>query len=104
MDDATIHERIEQLVDEEHELWHRETEGDMNDETRQRLRELQIALDQMWDLLRQRKALRRAQLDPDTAQVRDPDIVENYRQPDGSVLVPEVLHPYMRGIERIVGR
>jgi len=80
MDDATIHEQIEQLVDEEHELWHRETEGDMNDETRQRLRELQIALDQMWDLLRQRKALRRAQLDPDTAQVRDPDIVENYRQ------------------------
>ena len=80
MDDTTIHERIEQLVDEEHELWHRETEGDMNDETRQRLRELQIALDQMWDLLRQRKALRRAQLDPDAAQVRDPDIVENYRQ------------------------
>jgi seryl-tRNA synthetase len=24
-------------------------------------------------------------------------IVENYRQPDGSVAVPEVLHPYMRG-------
>ena len=24
-------------------------------------------------------------------------IVENYRQPDGSVLVPTVLHPYMRG-------
>ncbi len=80
MDDAAIHEQIEQLVDEEHKLWHRETEGDMNEETRQRLRELQIALDQMWDLLRQRKALRRAQLDPDAAQVRDPDIVENYRQ------------------------
>jgi len=31
-------------------------------------------------------------------------IVENYRQPDGSVLVPGVLHRYMRGIERIVGR
>ena len=55
-------------------------DGDMDDATRQRLRELQIALDQMWDLLRQRKALRRAQLDPDAAQVRDPDIVENYRQ------------------------
>jgi hypothetical protein len=80
MDDATIHERIEQLVDEEHELWRRETDGDMDDATRQRLRELQIALDQMWDLLRQRKALRRAQLDPDNALVRDPDVVENYRQ------------------------
>ena len=80
MDDATIHERIERLVDEEHELWRRETEGDIDDATRQRLRELQIALDQSWDLLRQRKALRRAHLDPDTAQERDPDIVENYRQ------------------------
>ena len=80
MDDATIHEHIEQLVDEEHALWRRETDGDMTDATRQRLRELQIALDQMWDLLRQRKALRRAQLDPEIAQVRDPDIVENYRQ------------------------
>ena len=31
-------------------------------------------------------------------------IVENYRQPDGSVVVPEVLRPYMRGVERITGR
>ncbi len=28
-------------------------------------------------------------------------IVETYRQPDGSVVVPEVLRPYMRGVERI---
>ncbi len=28
-------------------------------------------------------------------------IVENYRNPDGSVTVPDVLAPYMRGIERI---
>lgn len=25
-------------------------------------------------------------------------IIENHRQPDGSVTVPEALHPYMRGI------
>ncbi len=31
-------------------------------------------------------------------------IVENYREPDGSVVVPEVLRPYMRGVERITGR
>ncbi len=80
MDDATIHERIEQLVNEEHALWRRETEGDIDDATRVRLRELQVALDQAWDLLRQRKALRRAHLDPEAAQLRDPDIVENYRQ------------------------
>ncbi len=80
MDDVTIHERIEQLVDEEHELWRRETEGDIDEATRLRLAELQVALDQMWDLLRQRKALRRANLDPDAAHLRDPDTVENYRQ------------------------
>jgi len=80
MDDAMIHERIEQLVDEEHELWRRETEGDIDEVTRLRLAELQVALDQLWDLLRQRKALRRAHLDPDVARLRDPEIVENYRQ------------------------
>jgi seryl-tRNA synthetase len=31
-------------------------------------------------------------------------IVENYREPDGSVTVPELLRPYMRGVERITGR
>ena len=31
-------------------------------------------------------------------------ILENYREPDGSVTVPGVLHPYMRGVERITGR
>lgn len=28
-------------------------------------------------------------------------IVENFRQPDGSVVIPDVLRPYMRGLERI---
>ncbi|MEP7114889.1 MAG: aminoacyl--tRNA ligase-related protein, partial [Ilumatobacteraceae bacterium] len=31
-------------------------------------------------------------------------IVENYRDPDGSVVVPEALRPYMRGVDRITGR
>jgi seryl-tRNA synthetase len=31
-------------------------------------------------------------------------IIENFRQPDGSVLVPAVLHPYMRGITTISAR
>ena len=80
MDDATIHERIEQLIDEEHALWRRQTEGAIDDETRRRLLELQVSLDQLWDLLRQRKALRRAHLDPEAAEVRPAEIVENYRQ------------------------
>ena len=72
MDDAAIHERIEQLVAEEHELWQRESDGDMDDATRQRLHDLQVQLDQTWDLLRQRKALRGASMDPDVATERDP--------------------------------
>jgi hypothetical protein len=80
MDDSTIHERIEQLVEEEHALWRRQTDGAIDDETRRRLYDLQVMLDQMWDLLRQRKALRRAHLDPDGAEVRPADVVENYRQ------------------------
>ena len=80
MDDATIHARIEKLVEEEHELWQREAAGDIDDATRQRLAEVKVALDQAWDLLRQREALRRAHYDPDVAVERDPSVVENYRQ------------------------
>jgi len=29
-------------------------------------------------------------------------VLENYQQADGSVVIPEVLRPYMRGLERIV--
>lgn len=31
-------------------------------------------------------------------------VIENYQQPDGSVVVPEVLRPYLGGLERIVPR
>ena len=58
MDDATIHERIEKLVNEEHELWQREAAGDSDEATRKRLAEVKVSLDQTWDLLRQREALR----------------------------------------------
>ena len=28
-------------------------------------------------------------------------VIETYQQPDGSIVVPEVLRPYMGGLERI---
>src|SRR5690606_28378674 len=31
-------------------------------------------------------------------------VLENYQQPDGSVVVPEVLRPYMGGVERLAGQ
>jgi uncharacterized protein DUF2630 len=80
MDDPQIHGKIEQLVAEEHELWERETAGNASADDQRRLRELRVSLDQCWDLLRQRRALREAGRDPDAADVRAPEVVEGYEQ------------------------
>ena len=80
MDDQQIHGRIEQLVSEEHELWNRESEGTASEDDRRRLDAVKVTLDQCWDLLRQRRALREAGMDEDVAQARDPRTVERYQQ------------------------
>ena len=80
MEDAQIHTAIEKLVAEEHELWQRESDGTVGEAERRRLDELKVALDQCWDLLRQRRALREAGFDPDSAQARAPEVVERYEQ------------------------
>jgi hypothetical protein len=80
MDDSQVHATIEQLVAEEHELWQREAAGKASDADRLRLQELRVSLDQSWDLLRQRRALREAGGDPDAADVRRPEVVERYEQ------------------------
>jgi hypothetical protein len=80
MDDSQIHGTIEQLVAEEHELWQREAAGNASEADRQRLGELKVSLDQCWDLLRQRRALREAGRDPDAADARRPEVVEHYEQ------------------------
>ncbi|MDQ3121098.1 MAG: DUF2630 family protein [Actinomycetota bacterium] len=80
MDDAQIHGSIEKLVAEEHELWEREAVGDATDADRQRLESIKVSLDQCWDYLRQRRALREAGRDPGAADVRSPAVVETYEQ------------------------
>jgi len=80
MDDPKIHDSIESLVAEEHELWQRESEGDATDSDRHRLQQLKVSLDQCWDLLRQRRALREAGLDPESAELRRTEVVEGYEQ------------------------
>ena len=80
MDDDRIHDRIEQLVAEEHELYERHEGGALNENEHRRLESLKVGLDQCWDLLRQRRALREAGLDPEAARTRDPDVVEGYEQ------------------------
>ena len=80
MDDIELHARIEQLVAEEHELWKSEAAGGVTESDRQRLDSIKVTLDQCWDLLRQRRALRSAGLDPDVATVRGEETVEHYEQ------------------------
>lgn len=80
MDDPQIHGKIEQLVEEEHVLWQREADGTASEDERRRLQVLKVSLDQSWDLLRQRRALREFGLDPDAATPRPADVVERYEQ------------------------
>jgi len=80
-DDADIIKRIDGLVDEEHALERAHGDGrSLSNDEKARLRDLEVQLDQLWDLLRQRRARRNAGLDPDEAEPRDPSTVEGYRQ------------------------
>jgi len=75
--DQPVRRHIEHLVKEEHRRFE---QGKLSDADRQRLDQLKIELDQCWDLLRQRRALREFGDDPAQARVRPPGIVENYEQ------------------------
>jgi hypothetical protein len=77
MTDRSVLRHIEELVSQEHRLQAQES---LSEEERARLKAVEIELDQSWDLLRQRRALRAVGQDPDKAQVRAPDIVEHYEQ------------------------
>jgi len=77
-DDADLIARINQLAAEEHELFQREGRDEASDDDRERLSQLQVTLDQCWDLLHQRRARRAAGQDPDQASVRDERTVEGY--------------------------
>jgi hypothetical protein len=75
--DKSVLQRINELVGQEHQMLARESKSE---EDQGRLRALQVELDQCWDLLRQRRALRTVGQDADKAQVRPPEIVEEYEQ------------------------
>ncbi|MEU6780852.1 DUF2630 family protein [Nonomuraea sp. NPDC052116] len=81
MRDDEILTKISALVDEEHELRNRLSTGEVTtDEEHERIKQLETALDQCWDLLRQRRARRSAGEDPDNAAARPANEVENYSQ------------------------
>ena len=80
MDDHDLIERIDNLVAEEHGLRERAEGQGLGEADRDRLQKVEVALDQCWDLLRQRRALRHKGEDPDSAEVRDAGTVEGYGQ------------------------
>ncbi len=81
MDDKEILGHIGELIETEHDLRQKVTAGELSsDEERERLRSAEEALDQCWDLLRQRRARRDAGEDPGGAAVRPTTEVEGYLQ------------------------
>ncbi len=75
--DALAH--IRELVAQEKALREQVQHGEIStDEEQERLRGLEVELDQCWDLLRQRRALRETGGDPREAAVRPADEVEGY--------------------------
>ena len=80
MDDNAILHNITKLVDEEHELMKQAEQGTLDEAKQARIHDLEIQLDQCWDLLRQRRARREFGLNPEEAKLRDPNIVERYQQ------------------------
>ena len=84
MTDEQAQARIEELEREEQRLRHDEGEaGDRSASDQvavdaRRLESIRVEMDQLWDYLRQRRALRDAGQDPDGAELRDPDTVEKY--------------------------
>ena len=77
MEDSKVLQHIKKLVETEKSLY---SKSDLNVNEKQRLHQMEVELDQCWDLLRQRRALRDVGKNPDEAEVRPPDIVENYEQ------------------------
>ncbi|MFB4312151.1 DUF2630 family protein [Actinomadura sp. GTD37] len=81
MDEKGILARIDEYVGEEQRLRERyRRDGLGREEEHRRLAELEVALDQCWDLLRRRRARLEAGEDPGEPGVRPPDEVEGYLQ------------------------
>jgi Protein of unknown function (DUF2630) len=84
MSDESIAARIERLVTEEKDLRGREQQDREDDDSleadKDRLRAVEVELDRCWDLLRQRRAREEFDQDPDDAEARSADTVENYKQ------------------------
>ena len=68
MEDQDVLSRINSLAAEEHELYQRAGDEGLSDDEHTRLKSIEVQLDQCWDLLHQRRARRRAGMDPDVSR------------------------------------
>ena len=81
MNDKEILSHIDELIATEHDLRTKVADGELSSaEERDRLRSVEEALDQCWDLLRQRRARREFGENPDEAAARPAGEVEGYMQ------------------------
>jgi hypothetical protein len=78
VNDSDIHQQIEKLVAEEHQLLDRGPQISSHERTR--LGEVNVQLDRMWDLLRQRRAREEFGQDPGDTKERSAEVVEKYLQ------------------------
>jgi prephenate dehydratase len=81
MADNDILSQVQNLVDIEHQLRAKRQAGEIDsDEEQKALKSVEEALDQCWDLLRQRRAKSEFGEDPDGASARPIQTVEGYLQ------------------------
>ena len=80
MDDKEILAQINRLAEEEQRLEEGHVGDGLSDEEHERLHTIEVTLDQLWDVLRQRRAKRNAGGDPDAATTRPAGTVEGYLQ------------------------
>ncbi|MGB8348025.1 MAG: DUF2630 family protein [Ktedonobacteraceae bacterium] len=80
LDDSDVLSHVQKLVNEERELRRINEKGGLTEEQRVTMRQLGIYLDQCWDLLRQRRARRKAGLDPADARLRSANDREVFPQ------------------------
>lgn len=78
MADDAQHAAINALADEEQKLRQKEADGSASDADRERVAQIEVELDKCWDLLRQRRARREFELDPEFASERSAPVVEGY--------------------------
>jgi hypothetical protein len=81
MDDKEIMAHIGELIETEHKLRQQLAAGELTGpQEREQLKAAEVALDQCWDLLRQRRARQEFGENPNEAAARPVSEVEGYQQ------------------------